>query len=107
MFDFLPFSHQLKDYLVHLRGGRGEVCFGLTKPRWTQTGHNDGTEDPADPNRGDHPSSGEKRRKLLPQLQGQIILGFFFSALILKGIDAEICADTPEVTEVRVFFSVM
>lgn len=35
MFDFLPFSHQLKDYLAHLRG-RGEVRCGLTKRRWTR-----------------------------------------------------------------------
>lgn len=33
--------------------------------------HNDGIKDPADPNGGDHPISGEKRRKLLQQLQGQ------------------------------------
>lgn len=33
--------------------------------------HNDGIKDSVDPNGGDHPSSGEKRRKLLPQLQGQ------------------------------------
>lgn len=42
-----------------------------------KTGRHDGTEDPANPDRGDHPSSGEERRKLLQQLQGQITLSCF------------------------------
>lgn len=34
-------------------------------------GNDDGIEDPADPYRGNHPSSREERRKLLSLLQGQ------------------------------------
>lgn len=33
---------------------------------------NDGTEDSADPNRGDHPFSRDEWRELLPRLQGEL-----------------------------------
>lgn len=49
----------------------------MWKGQESETGHHDGTEDPADSNRGDHPPPGQKRRKLLQQLQGQITLGGF------------------------------
>lgn len=64
---FLPpqpllFKHKRKPHRFTLREKTGEK---------KRKRHNDGIKDPVDPNGGDHPSSGEKRRKLLQQLQGQ------------------------------------
>lgn len=58
----LLFKHKRKPHGFTLREKTGEK---------KRNRHNDGIKDPVDPNGGDHPSPGEKRRKLLQQLQGQ------------------------------------
>lgn len=48
-----------------------ETTRGFTWRKRKGNRHHDGIKDPTNPNGGDHPPPGKKRRKLLQQLQGQ------------------------------------
>lgn len=57
-----------------LRGDIDSLLLGTDRADRGRTDgerHHDGTEDPVDPDRGDHPFPGEERRELLPWLQGE------------------------------------